>query len=80
MMAETAAQLNTSLRNLKQQRRDGELTLADYYTALLHMVGELASSLTEEVHNMDEEEIALQVPLILLFVEEQIRKFGDRTD
>ncbi len=80
MMAETAAQLHDTLRDLKAQRREGEVTLSDYYAALLRMVGDLATSLTEEVDKMDDEEIALQVPLILLFVEEQVRKFGERTD
>ncbi len=80
MMAETAAQLRETLRALKTQRREGEVSLSDYYAALLRMVSDLATSLTEEVDKMDDEEIALQVPLILLFVEEQIRKFGERTD
>ncbi len=80
MMAETATQLAAELRNLKAQRRDGDLSLGDYYSALLHMVGELAESLTEEVHAMSEEEIAMQVPLVLLFVEEQVRKFGTRSE
>ncbi len=80
MMAETAAQLTTELRDLKAQRREGNLSLTDYYKSLLHMVSELADSLSDEVHKIDEDEIALQIPLVLLFVEEQIRKFGERTD
>ncbi len=78
-MTETAAQLAEQLRTLKQQRKAGELDLATYYQKLLQMVGKLADSLTAEVGQMSDEEIAHQVPLMLLFLEEQIRKFGERS-
>ncbi len=78
MMSETAKQLAETLRSVKSQRLDGELSLPEYYKSLLSMVGELSTSLIDEVESLSEEEIALQVPLVLLFVEEQVRKFGGR--
>ncbi len=78
MMSETAAQLSSTLRALKERRMEGELSLTEYYQALLSMVGDLADSLVDEVDSLDDEEIALQLPLVLLFVEEQVRKFGGR--
>ncbi len=79
MTVQTASQLGETLKAIKQQRKDGDLTLAAYYRALLHLVGELTDSLADEVAGMSEEEIALQAPLLLLFLEEQIRKFGARS-
>ncbi len=79
MMAETAAQLATELKELKAQRKQQLLTLADYYRELLKMVSRLADSLGEEVGTLSDEEIALQTPLVLLFIEEQIRKFAARS-
>jgi site-specific recombinase XerC len=79
MAVQTAAQLAEKLALLKQQRKSGELTLAAYYQELLHMVSMLSSSLAEEVHHMSEDEIAHQIPLMLLFLEEQIRKFQERS-
>ncbi len=78
-MTQTPAQLAEDLRALKQQRKAGELDLATYYQHLLRMVSQLADALTEEVGHLSQEEIAHQVPLMLLFLEEQIRKFGERT-
>jgi len=79
MMSETAAQLSAALKAIKAQRKEGALNLQGYYTQLLKIVSELSASLVDEVDTLSEEEIALQVPLVLLFAEEQIRKFGDRS-
>ena len=79
MMADTAAQLAARLKEVKTTRKEGNLSLAAYYRELLQMVSRLAESLESEVENLSNEEIALQVPIILFFIEEQIRKFGDRS-
>ena len=79
MMAETAAQLASQLKELKAQRKEGQISLSSYYQQLLQMTSRLAESLGEEIENLSEEEVALQVPLVLLFVEEQIRKFVERS-
>ncbi len=78
MSIQTAAELAEHLRLLKQQRKARELDLTTYYRELLHMVSDLAAALTKEVEHMSDDDIAHQVPLMLLFLEEQIRKFGER--
>ena len=77
-MTETAAQLAEHLQALKQQRRDREIDMRGYYQALLGLLAETTQSLTQEVDSMSDEEVMLQVPLVVLFLEEQVRKFGDR--
>ncbi len=79
MTTQTAAELKAALQALKQERKAGERSLTDYYRALLHMVSQLTASLAEEADSLSEEEVALQTPLLLLFLEEQIRKFGERS-
>ncbi len=79
MMTDTAVQLSARLKELKAQRKEGGLPLKAYYRELLEMVGRLAESLGQEVESLSEEEILLQTPLVLLFIEEQIRKFGERS-
>ncbi len=78
MTAQTADELDQRLRALKEQRREGTLDLTGYYKELLALAGMLIESLTEEVDKLSEEEVSIQVPLLLVFVEEQIRKFGNR--
>ncbi len=79
MTAQNATQLLERLQSLKQQRRDGAIDLRTYYRELLALITSLVESLVDEIDEMDESDILLQTPLILLFIEEQIRKFGDRT-
>ncbi len=78
MTAQTADELDQRLRALKEQRREGTLDLTGYYKELLVLAGMLIESLTEEVDKLNEEDVVTQVPLLLVFVEEQIRKFGER--
>ena len=78
MTAQTADELDQRLRTLKEQRREGTLDLTGYYKELLVLAGMLIESLTEEVDKLNEEDVVTQVPLLLVFVEEQIRKFGER--
>lgn len=78
MMADTARELASKLSDIKAQRKDGALNLAQYYQALLKITSRLADSLSEEADSLSDDEIIIQMPLVLLFVEEQIRKFADR--
>lgn len=78
-MTLSAANLAQRIQTLKQQRKAGTLSLRAYYRALLELMSEVSASLQEEINLLPEEEIAQQVPLILLFLEEQIRKFGERS-
>ncbi len=78
-MVETAAQLTERLNTLKEQRRTGEITNRVYYAELLKLTSSLMESLIDEVDHMDDSSIRLQVPLILVFLEDQIAKFGERS-
>ncbi len=78
MTAQTADELDQRLRALKEQRREGTLDLTGYYKELLVLAGMLIESLTEEVDKLNEEDVVTQVPLLLVFVEEQVRKYGER--
>ncbi len=78
MTAQTADELDQRLRTLKEQRREGTLDLTGYYKELLVLAGMLIESLTEEVDKLNEEDVVTQVPLLLVFVEEQVRKYGER--
>ena len=78
MTAQTADELDQRLRTLKEQRREGTLDLTGYYKELLVLAAMLIESLTEEVDKLNEEEVVTQVPLLLVFVEEQIRRYGER--
>ncbi len=77
-MVQTVGELEAHLREIKEQRRRGELSLGVYYKALLKLSVALVESLVDEAEHIDESEARKQVPLILLFLEEQIRKFGER--
>ena len=78
-MSQDSSQLAVEVRQLKAQRKEGDIDLKTYYQGLLRVVSELAKSLADEVPHMPDEEVIAQVPLILLFLEEQIRKFADRS-
>ncbi len=78
-MVQTVGELDARLRKLKEQRRNGELGIDAYYRELLALAASLLESLIDEAEHIDEQEARKQAPLILLFVEEQIRKFGERS-
>ncbi len=77
-MVETAAQLSERLETLKEQRRTGKISNREYYAELLKLATSLVDSLVDEIDRMDDNSIRLQVPLVLVFLEDQIRKFGER--
>ncbi len=77
-MVQTVGALKERLQTIKEQRKAGELSLNGYYQALLELAAALVESLGDEAEHLDEKEVRKQVPLILLFVEEQIQKFGER--
>ncbi len=78
MVVQTAAQLTERLETLKAQRRAGEINNREYYAELLKLAASLVDSLVDEIDRMDDNSIRLQVPLVLVFLEDQIRKFGER--
>ena len=75
----SSEELSQRLQDLKQQRKGGEIGLKEYYRYLLGLLSELALALQEEVHNLSQEEITHQLPVVLVFLEEQIGKFHTRS-
>ncbi|NPA06464.1 MAG: hypothetical protein GXO54_03575 [Chloroflexi bacterium] len=66
----------TVLKQLKAQRKRGELGLRDYYQRLLRLLADVLSSLQNE--DIGDDDVKRQVPLILVFLEEQIKKYAGR--
>ncbi len=77
-MSNEAQQHATALEQLKEQRKNGELGLRDYYQRLLRLLADVLSSLQNE--DIGEEDVKRQVPLILVFLEEQIEKYAGRNN
>ncbi len=69
-------ELAQELQALKDSRKNGELSPAEFYKKLLELVAKLANELHEEV--ISEENLKKQIPLILAFLEEQIKKYAER--
>ncbi|MDQ7028581.1 MAG: hypothetical protein Q9O62_01755 [Ardenticatenia bacterium] len=74
----TASQLVEQLRALKARKREGEIDMRAYYQQLLELLDHVVHSLVGEVDSLTDEEIILQTPLLLLFLEEQVAKFDER--
>ncbi|NPB08555.1 MAG: hypothetical protein GXN96_06470 [Aquificae bacterium] len=72
----TAADLKEELDLLKQRRKNGELSPAEFYRELLKLLSQLTQELTDE--EISEENVRKQIPLILAFLEEQISKYAER--
>ena len=65
------------LAALKEQRKQGDLDALEYYKGLLRITTDLIQSLRDE--NISEIEAKKQIPLLLVFLEEQIAKLADRS-
>ncbi len=72
----SSAELTDRLEELKLRRKNGELSSRDFYRELLNMTTALVQELKDE--NISEENIKRQIPLILVFLEEQLKKMKDR--
>jgi hypothetical protein len=64
------------LNALKARRKNGELDVVAYYKGLLGILATTVQHLQDE--EIAEAEAKKQVPLILVFLEEQIGKLADR--
>lgn len=73
---ETSQQLNESFQELKSKRKNGEISEEEYYRELLKLAKRLLDTLGEE--NISKEDIRKQIPLIVLFISEQIEKLAGR--
>ena len=73
---ETSQELNQSFMELKSKRKNGEISEEEYYKGLLKLAKRLLDTLEEE--DISKEDIKKQIPLIVLFISEQIEKLSGR--
>ncbi len=78
MVVQNHMQLSTKVKELKEQRKNGELTIKAYYAELLNVLTNLTDSLIGELDNIEDADIRSQIPLLVVILDDQIRAFGDR--
>ncbi len=71
-----SASRHHELQDLKEQRKQGRIDVLGYYRGLLAITARLMTNLQQE--DISEAEAKKQVPLILVFLEEQIGKMANR--
>ena len=64
--------LMQELKELEEKRKNGELTVREFYKRLLDLLAELKDVLAHE--NIDEAHIRKQIPLLLAFIKSQIHE------
>ncbi len=64
------------LEALKAQRKEGTIDTIPYYKALLEILADTVQNLRDE--DINERDAKTQIPLILLFLDEQIAKLSGR--
>ncbi len=64
------------LNQLNEKRKNREITAREYYRGLIDVLSELIESLREE--EISEEEVRKQIPLLRIFLTEQLKKMADR--
>jgi len=64
------------LSHLKEQRKNGEIGIIEYYKGLLKTSASLLQNLWDE--DITEEEAKKQIPLLLICLEGQIEKLASR--
>jgi len=69
-------EMKAKLDELNAKRKKGEISARDYYKGLMSLLAELAQALQEE--NISEEDVKKQIPLLKVFLTEQIKKMGER--
>jgi len=69
-------ELMERLKELNAKRKSGELSARDYYKGLMALLMELANALQEE--NISDEDVKKQIPLLKVFITEQIKKMSGR--
>jgi len=66
-----STELGQILRELKERRKQGQLTAREFYLELLKLVINLMHQL--QVENINDRQVKKQIPLILAFLESQLR-------
>ncbi len=72
----SSKELYSSFQELKLKRKNGEISEREYYINLLELVKRLIDTLEEE--NISDSDVKKQIPLIVLFISEQIDKLAAR--
>ena len=68
--------LKEKLAELKTKRKNGEISEREYYMGLLNLVKVLIDKLEQE--NISDTDVKKQIPLIVLFITDQISKMEGR--
>jgi len=68
--------LNDELKSLEAQRRNGEISVRDFYSGLLEILSHLKTALVDE--NITDKQAKKQVPLLLAFIKTQISDMESR--
>jgi len=71
-----SGELMNRLKELNEKRKSGELSVREYYRGLMELLIELADALQEE--EISDQEIKKQIPLLKVFISEQIKKMAGR--
>ena len=69
-------ELMERLKELNEKRKNGELSAREYYKGLMALLVELANALQDE--NISDEDVKKQIPLLKVFISEQIKKMAGR--
>ena len=64
------------LNTLKTQRKNGEIDEVTFYKGLLAILADTLQHLSDE--DISEANAKRQIPLVLVFLEEQLEKLADR--
>ena len=71
-----STRLDNILKELQQKRKNGEISTREFYKSLLELLGQLKDVLVEE--DISEAQIKKQIPLLLVFLQSQIKELGGR--
>ncbi len=69
-------EMESKLKELNQKRKRREISAREYYIGLMNLLIELAGSLKEE--EITDEDVKKQIPLLRVFISEQIKKMAGR--
>jgi hypothetical protein len=68
--------MKDKLEKLNRKRKSGELSSREYYKGLMLLLVELADALQEE--DISELEVKRQIPVLKVFITEQLKKMKGR--
>ncbi len=78
MTIKSNEELASKIKSLKAQRKNGDLSLKDYYRELLVVLQNLAESLIDEQEGLEDSQIRPQIPLMVVLLDDQISAFTAR--